>query len=73
VLADDLALQPAENVTPVVHREVVDRWGTALVDVVDAVSGRLSTDGLRALNARVVAGDSTPTVAADWLRMEGLA
>ena len=29
VLADDLALQPAENVTPVVHREVVDRWGPA--------------------------------------------
>ena len=73
VLADDLALQPAENVTPVVHRSVVDRWGAALVDVVDAVSGRLTTDGLRALNARVVGGDPAPTVAGDWLRTEGLA
>ena len=73
VLADDLALQPAENVTPVVHRQVVDRWGAPLIDVVDAVSRRLTTDGLRALNARVAAGDSTSTVAADWLRTEGLA
>ena len=73
VLADDLALQPAENVTPVVHRAVVDRWGAPVVDVVDAVSARLTTAGLLALNGRVVAGDPTPAVAADWLRTEGLA
>ena len=73
VLADDMALQPAENVIPVVHRAVVDRWGPPVVDVVDAVSARLTTAGLLALNARVAAGDATPTVAADWLQTEGLA
>ena len=72
VLADDMALQPAENVTPVVHHAVVDRWGAPVVDVVDAVSARLTTAGLLALNAQVAAGDETPTVAADWLRTEGL-
>ena len=39
VLADDMALQPAENVTPVVGGTVVDRWGPPVVDVVDAVFG----------------------------------
>ena len=73
VLADDRALQPAENLVPVVHRAVVDRWGAPVVDVVDAVSARLTTDGLSALNARVAAGDPTQVVAADWLRTEGLA
>lgn len=73
VLEDDRDLQPAENVTPLVHREVVERWGDPLVDAVDAVSARLSTDGLRALNARMVEGQPRAEVAADWLRSEGLA
>ena len=52
VLTDDRALQPAENVTPLVRTEVVDQWGDALVDAVDAVSARLTTDGLRASTPR---------------------
>jgi osmoprotectant transport system substrate-binding protein len=72
-LADDRGLQPAENVTPVVRREVVERWGDRFVDAVDAVSARLTTDGLRSLNARVVAGAEPGQVADDWLRAEDLA
>jgi osmoprotectant transport system substrate-binding protein len=73
VLADDRGLQPAENVTPVVRREVVERWGDPLVDAVDAVSSRLTTDALRSLNARVARGEPGAQVADDWLRAEGLA
>ncbi|HEX6423591.1 MAG TPA: ABC transporter substrate-binding protein [Acidimicrobiales bacterium] len=73
VLADDRGLQPAENVTPVVRREVVDRWGDPLVDAVDEVSGRLTTETLRSLNARVADGEPGARVAGDWLRGEGLA
>jgi osmoprotectant transport system substrate-binding protein len=53
-LDDDRHLQPAENVVPVVHRAVVDRWGARLVDVVDEVSSHLTTEVLRALNGEVV-------------------
>jgi osmoprotectant transport system substrate-binding protein len=73
VLADDRGLQPADNVTPVVRREVVERWGDPFVGTVDEVSSRLTTDGLRSLNARVVDGEHRARVAADWLRAEGLA
>ena len=31
-LIDDRELQPAENVTPIVRRDAVDRFGTRLVD-----------------------------------------
>ncbi len=73
MLADDRGLQPVENVTPVVRREVVDRWGPPFTATVDAVSARLTTPTLRALNARVAAGETTGQVAGGWLRAEGLA
>jgi osmoprotectant transport system substrate-binding protein len=73
VLADDRGLQPAENVTPVVHREVVERWGDPMVEAVDAVSRHLTTGGLQSLNARMADGEPRARVAADWLRAEGLA
>ena len=51
-LADDRALQPAENVTPLVRRDVVDRWGRGVVDVIDGVSAALDTDTLRGAQRR---------------------
>jgi osmoprotectant transport system substrate-binding protein len=72
VLDDDRRLQPAENVVPLVRAEVVERWGDDLVRLVDGVSARLTTDDLRALNARVTAGDSPAAVARRWLDGEGL-
>ncbi len=72
-LADDRGLQPAENVTPIVHREVLRRWGRAPTDRLDRVSRLLTTDALRALNAEVAAGDRSPAeIAATWLDREGL-
>jgi osmoprotectant transport system substrate-binding protein len=73
VLNDDRNLQPADNVTPVVRQEVVERWGDRFVEAVDAVSARLTTAELQALNGRVAAGEPRGEVAADWLQGEGLA
>jgi osmoprotectant transport system substrate-binding protein len=68
LLEDDRMLQPAENVTPVVHEDVVERFGDDLVRVVNAVSAELTTEDLRVLNARVsIQGRPAPDVAAEWL------
>jgi osmoprotectant transport system substrate-binding protein len=73
VLEDDQRLQPAENVTPVVRREVVARYGRRFTDVVDAVSAQLTTEALRELNRRLSIGSATPSqLARAWLRAEGL-
>jgi osmoprotectant transport system substrate-binding protein len=71
-LADDLGLQPAENVTPLVRHEVVDRWGPKLVAVIDGVSARLTTEDLRQLNAQLlVPGANVRAVAGAWLEKAG--
>ena len=68
LLQDDRLLQPAENVTPVLHEEVVDRFGDQLVRLVNSVSSELTTDDLRDLNARVsIKGERVEDAAADWL------
>lgn len=68
LLEDDRLLQPAENVTPVVHKKVVDRFGDEFVRLVDAVSAELTTDDLRELNGRVsIEGERPRAVAAGWL------
>ena len=73
VLEDDRRLQPAENVTPVVRREVVARFGRRFTDVVDAVSAKLTTQALRELNRRLSIGSTTPAhLAQAWLRSVGL-
>ena len=73
VLADDRGLQPAENVTPLVRGDVVARFGARLVDVLNAVSDRLDTGSLSALNGQVLAGHDPRRVAGDWLHIQGLA
>jgi osmoprotectant transport system substrate-binding protein len=73
LLEDDLGLQPAENVTPVVRTGVLDRYGPTLADTVNAVSALLSTDELRTLNAEVAVGAAPRQVASRWLASSGLA
>ena len=66
-LRDDRGLQPAENVTPVVRTEVVDRWGAGLVALIDDVSAHLSTDAVRSLNDEARRPDADiAAVAATW-------
>jgi osmoprotectant transport system substrate-binding protein len=67
-LADDRHLQPAENVVPVVRREVVDAYGPTLVRLLNAVSAQLTTPDLARLNLQVGDGQPAPDAAAAWLR-----
>jgi osmoprotectant transport system substrate-binding protein len=71
-LTDDQDLQPAEHVTPVVHAEVLERFGPSLAARIDAVSARLGTESLRALNGEVARGSSPRAAARRWLKREGL-
>lgn len=75
VLDDDQSLQPAENITPLVRTEVVERWGRDCTDLLDEVSRHLTTRAVRQLNAEA-GGATDPAilarVAALWLRSEGL-
>lgn len=73
VLADDRGLQPAENITPVVRRDVIARYGPNLLAALNAVSALLDTGTLRALDAQVeLAGQDPRLVAGRWLRAHGL-
>jgi osmoprotectant transport system substrate-binding protein len=66
-LDDDRALEPAENITPLVRTEVVDRWGTDLVAVIDAVSARLTAAAVLELNAKARVSDADmAAIAAAW-------
>jgi osmoprotectant transport system substrate-binding protein len=73
VLADDRGLQPAENITPLVGRDAIARYGPRLLATLNTVSALLDTGTLRALDARVeIAGQNARLVAGSWLRSRGL-
>ena len=73
VLADNSGLQPAENITPLVGRDAIARYGPRLLTVLNKVSALLDTGMLRALDAQVeIAGQSSRLVARSWLRAHGL-
>jgi osmoprotectant transport system substrate-binding protein len=72
LLDDDRQLQPAENVTPVVRTELVEKHGPAFASTINAVTRRLSTTQLRSLNGLLNSDASNlHTVAADWLTRVG--
>jgi osmoprotectant transport system substrate-binding protein len=72
LLRDDRRLQPAENVTPLVRRDAVARFGPDLTAAIDAVSAQLTTKELRSLNASVSTGVTPTVVARRWLAEHGL-
>ncbi len=72
-LRDDLGLQPPENVTPIMRRTALRRFGPGAVAAIDAVSARLTTLELTGLNAEVTFDGRSPAdVATAWLREAGL-
>jgi glycine betaine/choline ABC-type transport system substrate-binding protein len=74
VLADNRRLQPAENIVPVLRRATAERYGAGLLATLNAVSARLSTAALAALDAQVeLLGRAPFGVAERWLQAEGLA
>ena len=73
VLQDNRALQPAENITPLIRRSTAERYGPRLLATLNAVSARLTTATLRYLNERVQLHEMNPrTVARGWLRAQAL-
>ncbi len=73
VLRDDLGLQPAENVVPVIRKAALDRYGPGVAEALDWVSAHLTTDALRELNGLVgLAGDTPSDAAAEWLERLGV-
>ena len=73
VLADNRNLQPAENVVPVLRRAIADRYGAGLLAALNAVSTRLSTPVLAALDTQVELNGLAPGVVAErWLQEQGL-
>src|SRR5262245_60912702 len=73
ILNDNRALQSAENITPLLRRSAVERYGPRLLATLNAVSARLTTATLRDLNKRVqLAGLKPQTVARGWLRAQAL-
>jgi osmoprotectant transport system substrate-binding protein len=68
-LADNRRLQPAENVVPLVRKEIIASYGASLVRLVDAVTAQLTTRDMVRMNGRVELDGAEPAaVAADWLR-----
>jgi osmoprotectant transport system substrate-binding protein len=66
-LVDDRGLEPAENITPLVRAEIVARWGTDLVAVIDSISARLTTTAVRDLNAAARAENAdVAAIASAW-------
>jgi osmoprotectant transport system substrate-binding protein len=68
LLEDDRRLQPAENVVPVIRREILDVYGPALVSLVNSVSAQLTTPELTRLNRQVLEGQPAADAASAWLR-----
>jgi osmoprotectant transport system substrate-binding protein len=71
-LQDDRRLQPADNVVPVVRREVVDAYGPSMVQLLNAVSAQLTTAELGGLNLQVADGRSPADAASGWLRAHAI-
>ena len=70
VLADDLGLQPADHVVPLVRRAAMDE---RVVATLDEVSANLTTDPLRFLNGRrATAGTDAVAEARGWLLRHGI-
>jgi osmoprotectant transport system substrate-binding protein len=65
LLVDDRALQPRENVVPLVRSQVVQQWGDRLTDALDETSALLTTADLVQLNRSVELDGLTPEEAAE--------
>jgi osmoprotectant transport system substrate-binding protein len=72
LLQDDKNMLAADNVVPVLSSALRDAYGDALVDVLDAVSAKLTTADLTAMNKRFdIDNEDTDAIAADWLAENG--
>jgi osmoprotectant transport system substrate-binding protein len=69
VLADPRGLFAFQNLAPVIRTDLVRKYGARLTAPLNALSGRLTTNAMRAMNAAVdLRGQSPAAVAARFLR-----
>lgn len=72
LLEDDLNLQPAENIVPVVRQEIVDAYGRDLVDLMNRVTAAITTAELSELNKRYgIDAVDADVLAREWLEANG--
>lgn len=72
LLEDDMNLQPAENLVPVLRQEIVDAYGQDLVDLLDGVSAKMTTAELSELNKRYgIDAEDADALASEWLAANG--
>jgi osmoprotectant transport system substrate-binding protein len=71
LLTDDRHLQPPDNVTPIVREATLRRYGHSVTIPLDAVSRRLTTGALVALNRRLAGGADPAVLASAWLALRG--
>jgi osmoprotectant transport system substrate-binding protein len=68
VLDDDKNLAAADNIVPVLTKELVDSYGEDLTSVLNDISAALTTDDLIEMNKRYdIDHDDPEDIAADWL------
>jgi osmoprotectant transport system substrate-binding protein len=73
VLKDPKGLFATQHVAPVISRKVLTAHGPRLRAAIDAVSARLTTSAMRAMNGAVDIDERTPrAVASQFLREQGL-
>jgi osmoprotectant transport system substrate-binding protein len=73
VLQDDKGLLSADNIVPVLRKELDEAYGTQLRDAIDTITKALTTDDLVAWNVRTdIDKDEPADVAKDWLAEKGL-
>jgi osmoprotectant transport system substrate-binding protein len=73
VLVDDRGLFPAQNIAPIVSESLIEAYGAELVDVLDALSRRITTEDLVAWNVETDLRFREPIdVAREWLEAQGL-
>lgn len=72
LLRDDKKMLAADNVVPVMSTTLAEQGGQALLEVIDAVSAKLTTDALIAMNkAYDIDKESAEDIAAAWLADNG--
>ena len=71
LLEDDLNLQPAENIVPVIRDEILTAYGDGLADIINEVSAEITTAELSELNRRFGDGEDPDALALEWLQSKG--
>lgn len=73
LLTDDKHSQPADNLAPVLRKDLADAGGTTLAAALNAVSAKLTTDTLTAMGVKVAVNqEKASDVARKFLQDNGL-